>query len=108
MRVLTTHRRDAAAARLALLAAASLGLVAAAAFLPIRDALRTVFAGSALIGYAYFAWRAMELLQGRGSVRPERPAWRRHFLQRRDIPTRPPRSEKREFTRLKASRGIRP
>ena len=65
MRVLATHRRDAAAARLALLALASLGLIAVAAAVPMRDALRTVLAGAALLGYAYFAWRAMELLQGR-------------------------------------------
>ena len=108
MRVLATHRRDAAAARLALLALASLGLIAVAAAVQMRDALRTVLAGAALLGYAYFAWRAMELLQGRGSACPDRPAWRRHFLQRRDIPTLPPRSEKHELTRLKASRGIRP
>jgi hypothetical protein len=104
VRVLTTHRRDAAAATLALLAVASLGLVAVAAAVSMRDALRTVLAGAALLGYAYFAWRAMELLQGRGSARPERPAWRRHFLHEKgDRPTRPSRSEERGFTRLTAS-----
>lgn len=80
MRVLERYRRDAAAARLAFLALASLGLVAVAAAVPMRDALRTFFTGAALVGYVYFAWRAMELLQGRGSARSERPAWRRHFL----------------------------
>ena len=52
MRVLATHRRNAAAARRALVALASLGLVAVAAYLPTRGALRTVFAGTALLGYA--------------------------------------------------------
>jgi hypothetical protein len=104
MRVLERPRRDAAAARLALLAFASLGLVAVAAAVPMRDALRTIFTGAALLGYAYFAWRAMELLQGRGSARPERPAWRRHFLHEKgDGPTRPSRSEESDLTRLTAS-----
>jgi hypothetical protein len=95
--------------RLALLALASLGLVAVAAAVPMRDAFRTVLTGAALLGYAYFAWRAMELLQGRGSAHPERPAWRRHFLdEKSDTTARPSRSEIPLLTQLKESRRFPP
>lgn len=80
MRVLSTPRRNAAAAKLALLAGASLALVVVAAVFPMRDGLRSALAGAAVCGYVLFAGRAMELLQGRGCPRLDREAWRRHFL----------------------------
>jgi hypothetical protein len=76
VKILPASRRNAAAARLALLAVASLGLVAVAAAVPMSGALRSVLAGAALCGYAYFGGRAMEVLQGRGIPRWNRPAWR--------------------------------
>ena len=80
MRVLAPSRRNAVAAKLALLAVASLGLVVVAALVPLSSALRSVLAGTPVCGYTLFASRAMELLQGRGCPRLNRAAWRRHFL----------------------------
>jgi hypothetical protein len=80
MRVLAPSRRNAVAARFALLAAASLGLIVVAAVFQMRAGLRSALAGAAVCGYVLFAGRAMELLQGRGFPRLDGAIWRRHFL----------------------------
>ena len=67
----------------ALLAIASLAFVVVAAVAPMRGELRSVLATAALVGYAYFAGRAMQLWQGRGHPSLHRRAWRRRFLDER-------------------------
>ena len=83
MRVLDATRRDAAAVRFTLLAVASLGLILVAVLVPMREELRSAAAIAALLGYAYFSGRAMQLWQGRGQPSPRRGVWRRHFLEGR-------------------------
>ena len=103
MRVLTTARREAVAAKFGLLAVASLGLAVVAAVFSMPGVLRSALAGSALCGYVYFAGRAMVLWQGRGSPSLRRSAWRRHFLhEKSDTPIHPHKSEVAERKRLKA------
>jgi hypothetical protein len=114
VKVLDPARRDAAAAKFALLAVASLALVVIAAVVSMRGELRSVFAIAAICGYAYFGGRAMRVWQGRGIPSRHRSAWRRHFLnEKSDAPVRPPKSERwspeqdedrRRLTRSSSSR----
>ena len=83
MKVLDAPHRDAAAVRFTLLAVASLGLILVAVVVPMREELRSAAAIAALVGYAYFSGRAMQLWQGRGQPTPRRDVWRRHFLEDR-------------------------
>ncbi|MDQ5858686.1 MAG: hypothetical protein M3542_10495 [Acidobacteriota bacterium] len=79
MKILDASRRDAAATKFTLLAAASLVLVIVGAVVPVQDGLRSAMAIAALVGYVYFAGRAMPLWQGRGQPSLRRPAWRRRL-----------------------------
>lgn len=80
MRVLDRSRRDKAAATFALLAVASLAVVAVESVLSLGSGLRSLTACAALVAYAYFSARAMRIWQGRGQPSLHRAAWRRHFL----------------------------
>ena len=71
----------------ALLAVASLAFVVVAAVAPMRAELRSILAIAALVGYAYFAARAMPFWQGRGQPSLRRSAWRRRL--RDDTAKRP-------------------
>jgi len=83
VRVLDATRRDAAAVRFTLLAVASLALILVAVLVPAGAEVRSAVAIVALVGYAYFSGRAMQLWQGRGQPTPRRAVWRRHFLEDR-------------------------
>jgi hypothetical protein len=80
VKVLDASRREAAAAKFALLAVASLALILIASVVSMRGELRSVMAIAALCGYAYFSGRAMRLWQGWGHPSLHRSAWRRRFL----------------------------
>lgn len=62
-----------------LLAVASLAFVVVAAVASMRGELRSMLAIAALVGYVYFAGRAMPLWQGRGQPSLHRRAWRRRL-----------------------------
>jgi hypothetical protein len=80
MKVLNRSRRDRAAATFALLAVASLAVIAVESVLPFGSGLRSLTAIVALGAYTYFAGRAVRIWQGRGHPSLHRSAWRRHFL----------------------------
>jgi hypothetical protein len=80
VKVLDNSRRDKAALTFAVLAIASLASISAVALLSPRPGLLTLTAIAGIVGYSYFAGRAMRIWQGRGQPSLHRRAWRRHFL----------------------------
>ena len=87
MKVLDRSRRDKAASTFALLAVASLAVIAVEGVLSLGSGLRSLTAIVALVAYAYFSGRAVRIWQGRGHPSLHRSAWRRHFLNEKDAGT---------------------